>query len=97
MRVVWLAKANEDRVAIYDYIEQSSPSNAASVDEEFLHAAQLLGRFPELGRRGKREGIREWALPRIGYIFFYRINHSTLEIVALVRSKRNRGSTLPQL
>ena len=38
MKVVWLAQANEDRVAIYDYIEQTSPQNAVSVDEDFLHA-----------------------------------------------------------
>ncbi len=97
MKVVWLAEANEDRVAIYDYIEQTSPQNAVSVDEEFLHAAEVLAGFPEIGRQGRVKGQREWVLTRIGYILIYRINDSVLEITAVLRSTRNRSFRKPKL
>ena len=73
MTVVWRPQAMEDRVAIYDYIEQKSPQNAAAVDEAFLEAVELIGKFPHLGRGGRRKDVREWVVTSIGFIVFYRI------------------------
>ena len=97
MKVVWLAQANEDRVAIYDYIEQESLQNAVAVDEAFIAAVELISKFPHLGRSDRRKDIREWVVANTGFILFYRIQAETIEIVALMRGTRRRAGSAAKL
>ncbi|WP_235024815.1 type II toxin-antitoxin system RelE/ParE family toxin [Caballeronia arvi] len=61
MRLEWSAFAIEDRDGILDYIEEDGPHAAVVVDDRIrAHVRQPL-QFPETGRPGRIEGIRDWS------------------------------------
>lgn len=52
-------------------------------------AVRRLGRFPELGRRGRIEGTRELSVPRTRFIVVYRLSDDGVEVAALLHSSQN--------
>jgi toxin ParE1/3/4 len=49
-------------------------------------ALRRLGRFPELGRRGRVEGARELSVPKTRFIIAYRVRGGVVEVAALVHN-----------
>jgi toxin ParE1/3/4 len=84
VRLEWSAFAIEDRNAIFDYIEEDSPSAAVVVDDRIRVQVRQLLQFPETGRPGRIEGTRELVISRTPYIAAYRITGETVRILRVL-------------
>lgn len=59
MKVRWTPEAEQDRTAIWDYLEAHDPGAALRIDRLFSDAAAGLADFPMLGHEGEVPGTRE--------------------------------------
>ncbi|GAB6043236.1 type II toxin-antitoxin system RelE/ParE family toxin [Endothiovibrio diazotrophicus] len=87
MRVRWTPQAEEDRIAIWEYIAEDNPPAAARMDALFSEAAGQLAHFPEMGRPGRIAGTRE-LVPHEHYLLVYQIADETTWILTLVHTAR---------
>jgi toxin ParE1/3/4 len=83
MRIGWSARAYEDRVAIFDYIEADSPSEQI----------EQLTRFPEIGRPGRAEGTRELIIHATPYIVAYKVASKTVTILRILHGAQQWPET----
>jgi addiction module RelE/StbE family toxin len=97
LKLRWLAAANEDRVAIYDYIEEDSPDNAIIVDDRILRAVANLVDFPCIGRPGRRKGTKELVIPQTSFLAAYRVRGDTVDILRIVRAAKRWPKSMPHL
>jgi addiction module RelE/StbE family toxin len=84
VRLEWSVHANNDRDAIFDYIEADNPSAAIRIDNCIRTQVQRLIRFPEIGRPGRVEGTRELVINRTPYIVAYRIADGTVRVLRIL-------------
>jgi addiction module RelE/StbE family toxin len=84
VRLEWAAFAVEDRDAIFDYIEESSPYGAVVVDDRIRRQVRQLLQFPETGRLGRVDGTRELVISRTPYIVAYQITGETVSILRVL-------------
>ena len=84
MRLVWSSFALEDRVAIFDYIEQDNPRAAIRTDERIQRSIEKLNTFPEMDRIGRTEGTRELAIANTPDVATYRIVGRTGRILRIL-------------
>ena len=72
MNLRYLPRAVNDIIAIADYLTERNPPAARAVEARILGAADLLSRFPALGRElEQRPGVRVWPVARYPYLIFY--------------------------
>ena len=90
MKVRWSTEANEDRVAIFDFIEMDSPRAAARIDDRILDAVERLKTYPELGRIGRRPGTRELPIGGTPYILTYRIIYNEVVMLHVLHGAQQR-------
>ena len=70
MKLFWTHEADQDRDAIYDYIEIDNPAAAFDLDALFSEQAALLIENPGMGRPGRMPGTRELVAHR-HYLLVY--------------------------
>lgn len=85
MKVVWTPEAEQDRVAIFDYIAAEHPLAAVHMDQLFSRAAASLAEFPERGHPGVVGDTRE-VHPH--YRLVYEVGEGTVWVLALVHTSR---------
>jgi toxin ParE1/3/4 len=72
MKLRYLPRAINDITAIADYLSERNPSGARAVEVRIRAAADLLSRFPALGRElEQRPDVRVWPVARYPYLIFY--------------------------
>ena len=71
-RIVWRPLARDDLRAIVRYIGQDSSANAKRFGADIREQVGSLAAYPELGRIGRFDGIRELVV-HPNYLVFYRI------------------------
>ncbi|MCX9158146.1 type II toxin-antitoxin system RelE/ParE family toxin [Niveibacterium sp. 24ML] len=86
MRLVWLARAVDQRDSQLDYIAAQSPAAAIRIGEQVALQVAQLAATPALGRPGRIEGTRELVIARTPLIAVYRINEpqGRVEILAIL-------------
>jgi toxin ParE1/3/4 len=86
LKVVWLARAINQRDAQLDYIAAESPAAAIRVGDQVAQQVDQLASSPELGRLGRVDGTRELVIARTPLIAIYRVNlaKDRLEILAIL-------------
>lgn len=87
MRIIWTPEAEQDRIAIWDYIAADNPVAAANMDELFSTAINRLACHPKMGRPGKIAGTRE-LIPHDNYCLIYEIETDAIWILALIHTTR---------
>jgi len=87
MKVIWTPEAEQDRLAIWDYIAADNPYAAVSMDELFSAAAASLKAFPHKGKLGQIAGTRELT-PHENYRLVYQTESDAVWILALVHVAR---------
>ena len=87
MKVVWTPEAEQDRTAIWDYLEARDPAAAARMDRLFSDAAAKLADFPLLGHVGQIAGTRELT-PNRSYRLVYEVADDTAWILVLIHAAR---------
>lgn len=87
MKIVWTPEAEQDRAAIWDYLEERDPDAALRIDQLFSDAVAQLADFPMLGHVGAVAGTRELT-PHRSYRIVYEITGDTVWILVLVHTAR---------
>lgn len=87
MKLVWARPARADRRGVFEFIAADSVRAAHKMDLIFAEKAELLTRFPELGRTGRVPGTRELLAHR-HYFLIYRIQRDTVQILRLLHTSR---------
>lgn len=83
MKVALNPRAVGDLEGIYDWIAADSPRAAEAVVSRILQSVERLGLFPEMGRRGRDAGTREWVVPGLPYIAVYEVRPESQEVVVI--------------
>ncbi|HYD70919.1 type II toxin-antitoxin system RelE/ParE family toxin [Azospirillum sp.] len=71
MRVRWTGPARRDFLGICDWIDARNPQAAERVGRRILDVADRLAALPGMGRTGRVEGTREFAVPGLPYVIVY--------------------------
>ena len=87
MELLWTRPARADRREIYEFIAADSVCAARKMDLIFAEKADILTRFPELGRPGRVPGTRELLAHR-HYFLIYRIREDVVQILRLLHTSR---------
>jgi toxin ParE1/3/4 len=94
VKVVWTRKASRHLRSAYDYwAHQSSPGAAETMLDRIFSAVELLGQYPEPGRRGRITGTREFVIIPTPFVIAYRTRRGRIEILALLHGSRKWPET----
>jgi toxin ParE1/3/4 len=74
--------------AAYDFLAEENVLAAERQLDVLKRAVEQLADFPEMGRAGRVDGTRELVLPGTPYILAYRLQGSTVRILALLHGAR---------
>jgi len=88
MELLWLGKARKDLAALRGYIARDNPQAARRVATRIRASARSLIEYPELGRKGRVEGTREFVVPGTPFIIAYRILPGSIHILAVLHAAR---------
>lgn len=89
MNVNLTPDAYDDLLAIREWIACDNQRAAEQVISRILQTAEMFGRFPMLGRVGRVEGTREFAVVGLPYIIVYAIASETdINVLTVVHSSR---------
>jgi toxin ParE1/3/4 len=84
MELRWTEEAAADLENITNYLFQNAPERAAELVRGIYNAPSTLLKFPDCGRRGKKEGTRELILSPLPYILVYRITGNVIHIARIL-------------
>lgn len=87
MKIAWTPEAEQDRAAIWDYLEARDPEAALRMDRLFSDAVAALADFPMLGHERKVSGTRELT-PHRSYRIVYEVVDETVWILVLIHTAR---------
>ena len=85
MELRWTQDAARDLERISDYLFENAPKLIRTL----YHAPEVLQRFPQRGRPGKKAGTRELVLWPLPYIVIYRIKGEAVHIVRILHGAQN--------
>lgn len=95
MQVEWSVFALTDREAIFDYIEADNARAAVFVDDRIESHVEDLARFPEMGRPGRIEGMRELVISGTPYIAAYCISGDRVRILRVLHGAQQWPDVMP--
>jgi toxin ParE1/3/4 len=85
MRIRWTDSAVRDFISVCDYIEKhGSAASARRVALSIHSQIDMLARFPEHGRTGRKPDTRELVFSGLPYLAIYRIHRDSVEIVRIL-------------
>ena len=87
MRVIWTPEAEDDRAAIFEYLQARDRTAAIRMDRRFSEAAARIAEFPLLGHPGEIAGTRELT-PHRSYRLVYEVVDDTAWILVLIHTAR---------
>jgi plasmid stabilization system protein ParE len=90
VRVRWSARANADVQRLWLFAADKDVDRAERLEEELRRRSELLGRFPEAGRRIGTKGHRQISLVNLQCILRYRIADEVVLILRVHHARENR-------
>ena len=88
MRVIWAPRALADIENLYLYIADHDPAAAARMAERLFQAAELLGRFPLMGRQVS-DRRREWTVVP-PYVIRYSVSKTQTRVLRVFHGHQQR-------
>ena len=88
MRVRYTPRAFSDLQSILQYIDERSPRGARSVNRAIHKTIELIGEFPEGGRRAGVEEIRVLPAGRYPYLIYWSIGTGEVWLVHIRHARR---------
>jgi addiction module RelE/StbE family toxin len=88
VRVVWAARVQRRLQEIVAFISNDRPAAAERVLDQILLAARTLGEHPNLGRRGRLRGTREFVVAGTAYLLIYRVQGDVLQVLTVFDGRR---------
>ncbi len=86
--VRFTVNALEDLESTFEFISLDNQGAAKKTIAQILEGLEQLKKFPDSGRVGRRRGTRELVISNLPYVIVYRINESTLEVLAVLHTSR---------
>jgi plasmid stabilization system protein ParE len=90
MRLRYSAEGRRQLLSIGAYIQQNDPGAAKRVVGRIRAAANLIARFPGIGRIGRASGTREWVLSDLPYRILYELRGGEVMILNIFHTAENR-------
>jgi toxin ParE1/3/4 len=90
VHIRWLPQAADDLEGIYNYALEHYSHLAHHTVTEIYEAIGSLKQTPFRGKPGREPDTREFVLPRLPYIFFYRIKEQAIEILYIRHGAQDR-------
>lgn len=90
MRVRYSPRAFADREAIFEYLNQRSPSGARNVMAGICAAVTQVSDQPHSGYATDESGVRVMHLTRYPYKIFYRVLNDNIELLHIRHAARQR-------
>ena len=84
----WSVRSERDLLAIDAHISADNPVAAAQVVDYIISQAELLTRFPLMGRIPKSGAPRELIFDRYPYNLIYRLTRAKVRIVRVIHQSR---------
>ena len=88
MRVRWTTPAKEQFVSAYEYLAGENRAAAARTANKIWNSAELLGRHPMAGRKGRVAETRELVIRGTPFIVAYRVERNEIQILAVMHAAR---------
>lgn len=88
MKIAWLTRAVLDLEQVREFICQDNPAAAERTGQRIEAVVNHLGRYPEMGREGRRAGTRELILPDLPFRIVYRVQGEVVQILRVYHTKR---------
>jgi toxin ParE1/3/4 len=90
MKIVWRARARADMHELVEFIARDRPKAAFRVHDQITHMIGFLEDWPDLGRTGRRAGLRELVVPSTPYLVLYQHEDDEITILRVLHGRRNR-------
>jgi toxin ParE1/3/4 len=84
------ANNNIREIALYIAESTSSKTTAKQALSKIEHSLTHISTMPELGHTGQRKNTRELIMAHLPYIIVYQIKKTSIDILAVTHSSRNR-------
>lgn len=88
MRVRFTTRARNDLVEILNYVDERSPQGARNVKVAINKTIELIGQFPESGRRAGVEETRVLAVGRYPSLIYWSIEAGDVWLVHIRHAAR---------
>jgi plasmid stabilization system protein ParE len=88
MRVRYTPRARNDLQSILQYIDERSPAGAQNVKRAIQRTIELIGEFPQGGRRIGEQGIRVLPAGRYPYLIYWTIETGEAWLVHIRDARR---------
>ncbi|WP_186294546.1 type II toxin-antitoxin system RelE/ParE family toxin [Bradyrhizobium guangdongense] len=89
MKLRYARRARTDIDGIHEYIAQHDKRAASAVVRRIRGAAQLLAKYPGLGRATDMADARVFPIAPFPYLIYYRLTDDTLEVVHVRHGRRD--------
>ena len=89
MRLEWLPAAQEDRDAIYDFINSDSKRGALRVDTAIEQQADRLVEYPYSGRLGRVTDTRELIVVGTPCIVIYQVKTDRILVLRVLHAAQS--------
>ena len=90
MQVIWETRAENDLAEYQDYIHQFNPKASIDVVDCIFDCVDTITEQPLMGKPGRIDGTREFAIPDLPLTLIYRVQEASLIIVILHHHRKKR-------
>jgi addiction module RelE/StbE family toxin len=88
MKVAWTEAALADVQEAHDFMAAESPKGAARVTGRITQAIARLADAPRMGKPGRIEGTREFAVGQTPYLLLYEIEADQILLLRVMHGAR---------
>jgi plasmid stabilization system protein ParE len=88
MKVHFTPRARNDLVAILQYLDTRSPPGARNVGQAIRRTIELIGQFPQGGRRADVEEVRVLPAGQYPYLIYWSIEDGDAWLVHIRHAAR---------
>ncbi len=88
VKVIWSRLAIEELMAIHDYIANDKPSAARETAAKINYSVKLVCQFPSVGKAGRLQNTREYAIPKTSLTLIYTVREHQLLILRVFHGAR---------
>jgi toxin ParE1/3/4 len=88
MRVRYTPRARSDLQSILQYIDERSPRGARNIKRAVQKTIELIGEFPEGGRRAGEQATRVLPAGRYPYLIYWSVDQGEAWLVHIRHARR---------
>ena len=88
MMLRWTERAAEHLEMLHAYVAEQNADAADGLLDRVMDAAENLGNFPLLGRKGRVAGTRELIVSGTHIIVAYRVHANVVQVLAVLHTSR---------